>query len=213
MEILFKNLIPHPLKDYPHAENSIWGKEFTLYSPKKYLLNAASGKGKTTFTHILAGIRKDFEGNVEIDKQKITSFNSSKWTEFRKQKISFVFQDLQLFPHLSVKENFLVKNNLSNSFNAEEILNFLKIVGLEEKFEQKCALLSMGQQQRIAIIRALLQPFEILVLDEPFSHLDKVNTEICLNLINQRVNELNAGIVLTSLGEHYDFNFDDELFL
>jgi putative ABC transport system ATP-binding protein len=69
----------------------------------------------------------------------------------------------------------------------------------------------MGQQQRVAIIRALCQPFEWLILDEPFSHLDIENTQRSLKLIDERCNHLKAGFVLTSLGDRHGYNYDDEI--
>ena len=81
-------------------------------------------------------------------------------------------------------------------------------LGIENKWGQKCGLLSMGQQQRVAIIRALAQPYEWLILDEPFSHLDEENTRLCLRLINERTTEQGAGFVLTSLGDNHGFSYD-----
>ena len=79
------------------------------------------------------------------------------------------------------------------------------------KWEQKCGLLSMGQQQRVAIIRAMAQPFKWLIMDEPFSHLDVDNTNRCLKIIHERTTELGAGFVLTTLGDFHNYNYDQEL--
>jgi ABC-type lipoprotein export system ATPase subunit len=87
----------------------------------------------------------------------------------------------------------------------------LEQLEIDNKWEQQCGLLSMGQQQRVAIVRALLQPFEWLILDEPFSHLDTENSQRALDLINKRSDELKAGFVLTTLGDDYNFSFDHEL--
>jgi ABC-type lipoprotein export system ATPase subunit len=175
------------------------------------VLNASSGKGKTTFTHTLAGIRNDYQGNLLFDEQAVQDITPEQWAIYRREKISFVFQDLQLFPELTVQENLLLKNGLTNTFSEAELKEFLGILGIPEKWDAPCKLLSMGQQQRVAIIRALAQPFEWMILDEPFSHLDKVNTTLCLELINSRCNELGAGFILTTLGDYHDFTYDKEL--
>jgi ABC-type sugar transport system ATPase subunit len=86
-----------------------------------------------------------------------------------------------------------------------------QILEIDNKWTQSCGLLSMGQQQRVAIIRALCQPFELILLDEPFSHLDEENTQRCITMINERCDTLNAGFVLTSLGDTHQFNYDKEL--
>ena len=69
----------------------------------------------------------------------------------------------------------------------------------------------MGQQQRVAIVRGLAQPYSWLIMDEPFSHLDIENTNRCLELIHNRTVEQNAGFVLTTLGDDHGYNFDQEL--
>lgn len=157
------------------------------------------------------GLRKDYSGTLSYDGRDIKDFDSDQWTEIRQRKISVVFQDLQLFPTLSVGENLLLKNQLHEVYSEMELRDKLAELGIGDKWEQQCGLLSMGQQQRVAIIRALCQPFEILLLDEPFSHLDEENTQICLKMINERCDELKSGFVLTTLGDRHGFNYDKEL--
>lgn len=211
MTISFEQVMPDPLASLQHSTESIWGSTFQLQQGQKVVLNASSGKGKTTFTHTLAGIRNDYSGNLRYDGQSVRSISPEDWALYRREKISFVFQDLQLFPELTVKENLLLKNGLTATFSEEELKDFLTILGIPEKWEAPCKLLSMGQQQRVAIIRALAQPFQWMILDEPFSHLDKVNTELCLEIITKRCDELGAGFILTTLGDYHDFNYDKEL--
>lgn len=211
MTISFENLMPEPLSSLKHDSDSIWGNTFQLAQGQKVVLNASSGKGKTTFTHTLAGIRNDYSGSLKFDEQSVREISPQKWAIYRRERISFVFQDLQLFPELTVKENLLLKNGLTNTYTEEDFKTFLELVGIPEKWEAPCKLLSMGQQQRVAIIRALAQPFEWMILDEPFSHLDIENTGLCLDLINKRCDELGAGFVLTTLGDYHDFSYDKEL--
>jgi len=211
MTIFFQNVMPYPLASLQHRSDSIWGNTFELEQGQKVLLNASSGKGKTTFTHTLSGIRNDYSGSLRYDEQSLASITPEEWAIYRRDKISFVFQDLQLFPELTVKENLLLKNGLTDTYTEENFKEFLTILGIPEKWEAPCKLLSMGQQQRVAIIRALAQPFDWMILDEPFSHLDKVNTALCLDLINKRCDELGAGFILTTLGDYHDFSYDKEL--
>ncbi|MGV3630797.1 MAG: ATP-binding cassette domain-containing protein [Bacteroidota bacterium] len=205
--------MPFPLASIQHSEASIWGRDIFLEQGKKIMLNAASGKGKSTFTHTIFGLRTDYEGKLLYGNDDIRNYKPDDWTKIRREKISVVFQDLQLFHNLSVRENLQLKNSLCDVYSETELKNFLAEVGIENKWNDKCGILSMGQQQRVAIIRALCQPFEWLILDEPFSHLDKVNSTICLRIINERCDQLKAGFVLTTLGDTYDFNYDQELIL
>lgn len=203
--------MPHPLASIQHSEKSIWGNLIPLAANEKIMLNASSGKGKSTFTMTVNGMRKDYEGTLLYDDVDIKTFSPDDWTNIRQRKISVVFQDLQLFPKLSVKENLQLKNSLTDTFSEAEMKQFLSALEIEDKWEQQCGLLSMGQQQRVAIIRALCQPFEWLIMDEPFSHLDEENTQRSLKLLDERVTELGASFVLTTLGENHGFNFTREL--
>lgn len=208
MQIEFNHILPHPLREYPHGANSIWGNHIVIPSGKKVMLNASSGKGKTTFTHLLYGLRKDYDGTLRIAGKDTRDFTPDDWTTFRQTQMSIVFQDLQLFPDLSVKENLQLKNNLTQTYSEDELKAMLDRLEIGDKWEQRLGLLSMGQQQRVAIIRALCQPFEMLIMDEPFSHLDEANTQRCLKLINERCDAIQAGFVLTTLGDDHQFNYD-----
>ena len=168
-------------------------------------------KCKSTFTTTLFGLRSDYDGSLRYDDQDIREFSPSEWTEIRKSKISVVFQDLQLFPKLTVRENLLIKNELTGFFTESELKQMLDRLDISDKWGQQCGLLSMGQQQRVAIIRALIMPYEWLLLDEPFSHLDVENTRKSLDMIHERTVEQRAGFVLTTLGEDHDYTYDYEL--
>lgn len=211
MKIVLDHIMPVPLASIQHAPNSIWGNYVELNSGKKILLNASSGKGKSTFTLTAVGLRNDYSGVVRYDDRDIRNFTPDDWALIRQEKVSVVFQDLQLFPNLTVGENLLIKNSLSPVFSETEIRRMLERLEIDNKWDQQCSLLSMGQQQRVAIVRALCQPFEILIMDEPFSHLDEENTQRCLKMINERCDEQNAGFVLTTLGDDHKFQYDKEL--
>ena len=211
MDIHFKNVIPIPLSGIQHSDRSIWGSEFSLHKAEKVMLNASSGKGKTTFTNTIAGIRKDFNGSIRFDEREITSFSPEEWANLRKERVSFVFQDLQLFPQLTVEENLHLKNELTDTFTSTEINQMLEELEIDDKCSISCGILSMGQQQRVAIIRALCQPFDWLLMDEPFSHLDIENAQRALSLINKRTINIESGLILTTLGGDHNFDFDKEL--
>lgn len=213
MKINFHNVMPHPLIDFKHPEDSVWGTSFTFNAKEKILLNAESGKGKTTFVNILFGVRKDYNGQLLIDDKAIPDFDEKDLNQLRTDQISVIFQDLQLFPNLTVFENLQIKNNLTNHKSESEMYSYLKALGIENKKDAQCGYLSMGQQQRVAIIRALLQPFQFLLMDEPFSHLDEQNSATALKLIEEEVHKNEAGFLITSLGEKHNFNFDRELII
>lgn len=211
MKIILDHIMPVPLASIQHAPDSIWGNKVELLAGKKIILNASSGKGKSTFTTTTTGLRKDYDGTISYDGVDIRTYSPSDWAKIRQEKIAVVFQDLQLFPKLSVKENLLIKNALTDMYSEKELLDMLAALEIDDKWNQVCGLLSMGQQQRLAIVRALAQPYSWLIMDEPFSHLDVENTKRCLSMIEKRTNEQNAGFVLTTLGDFHEFTYDQEL--
>ncbi len=203
MIINFKNVVPFPIKNEFYSNGELWEKEIEFNSSEFSLIDAHSGKGKSTFTSILAGLRFDYEGDVFISEKNLRIISTKDWSELRRTKLSFIFQDLQLFDKLTVGENLLIKNKLTDFKNEKEIVELLQKVGLDHKWNQYCGNLSLGQQQRVAIIRALLQPAEFLIMDEPFSHLDDENTRLAMNLIHSHCVENKTGIILTTLGQQY----------
>lgn len=212
MNIKLDHIMPEPLASIQHSEDSIWGNATELKSGNRILLNASSGKGKTTFSTTIYGLRRDYSGNITFDGENIRGFNPDQWTHIRKEKIAAIFQDLQLFPNLTVRENLLIKNKLTDVFTEAQLKQMLERVEIEHKWTQRCGLLSMGQQQRVAIVRALAQPYLWIIMDEPFSHLDVDNADRCLQMIHERtVEQEGAGFVLTSLGSAHDYEYDYEL--
>lgn len=213
MNIILDRLMPEPLASIQHGATSIWGNHVVLEEGKRILLNASSGKGKTTFTTTTMGLRRDYSGSINYGEKNIHDFSADDWTEVRTRQISVVFQDLQLFPKLTVAENLHLKNSLTDTYSDIELIQLLERLEIDNKWKQECGLLSMGQQQRVAIVRAMTQPYKWLIMDEPFSHLDVENAKRSMSMIHDRTIEQNAGFVLTTLGESHGYSFDQELFL
>jgi ABC-type lipoprotein export system ATPase subunit len=211
MNITLDHLMPVPLASIKHGADSVWGNQIELTAGKRILLNASSGKGKSTFTTTVYGLRNDYEGTLRYGDDDIRKFSPNRWTDIRKHQVSAVFQDLQLFPKLTLGENLILKNSLTDMYTESELKNQLEQLEMDGKWQQLCGLLSMGQQQRVAVIRALAQPFEWLLMDEPFSHLDVENAKRCMDMIHIRTVEQNAGFVLTTLGDSHGYKFDQEL--
>jgi len=205
--------MPEPLAAFKHSEHSIWGQDFTIHFSDKTLLNASSGKGKTTLIALLFGLRKDYSGQVFINEQNIRNFDAEAWTKLRRDVFSVVFQDLQLLPQLSLEENLRIKHQLGSDLSFDEVLDLIRDLGLGDKLNHSCGTLSFGQLQRVAIVRALIPSFKYLLMDEPFSHLDAENTELALSLILKRCEKLQSGCLLSTLGETYNNRFNKMLHL
>jgi ABC-type lipoprotein export system ATPase subunit len=107
---------------------------------------------------------------------------------------------MRLFAELTALENIMIKNRLTDRYSEKEIISLLGELEIDNKTNQLAARLSIGQQQRVAIVRTLCQPFDFIILDEPVSHLDARNNGIVASLITRVAKENGAGIITTSVG-------------
>lgn len=189
----------------------MWQQEVVLKKNEHVHIVAPSGSGKTSLIHFLYGIRKDYEGNILYNSENTKSFDAEKTALWRQQHISIVFQDLRLFAEQTVLQNFEIKR-LLKPFHAEnKIIEMARRLGIESKLSKLCKTCSYGEQQRIAIIRSLLQPFDFLLLDEPFSHLDEANRLKAMELMEEEAAARNATIVLADLREIEYFKAERKL--
>ena len=212
--IHLKNLKPLPLIEQGIPESSqIWDKDWTFEKGKNYLVVAPSGKGKSTLLHSIYGLRNDHEGDVFFNEKNNKEILSDEWAEIRQNNYAIVFQDLRLFQQLTAKENILLKANLQQYKSETQITEMAERLGIAELLHKPCHTLSFGQRQRVAIIRALCQPFDFLLLDEPFSHLDEANIKVATKLIEEECKAQGSGLILVSLGERYFFNYDEKVIL
>ncbi|GAB4147774.1 MAG: ATP-binding cassette domain-containing protein [Bacteroidia bacterium] len=209
--ITLKNVMPVPLADTPLHAGSCWKNQLIIDLEKYWLVEAPSGTGKSTLTGIIYGTRNDYTGDVLLNEENYRSLSPGKWSDLRTSFFSCVFQDMRLFPALSTLENIVLKNNMTETFGLEQIKHMCMELGLEKQLYQPCGTLSLGQQQRVAIIRALVQPFKFLLLDEPFSHLDEKNSQKAAEMIIRRCDENQAGLLLTSLGNQAYFPFNGNI--
>jgi ABC-type lipoprotein export system ATPase subunit len=208
MTLSIEQLVPIPLKEKLKAQTSdVWLKNFKASSPEYISIQAPSGTGKTTLVHFLYGLRTDFEGNIFWDKKDLSQFSAEEKAVLRATEVSVIFQDMRLFPELSAWENLELKRSITNTVSAEEASEWMQQLGIGDKKNALAQTLSYGEQQRLAIIRSLLQPFSFLLMDEPFSHLDHKNTAIAASLIAQIVQRNNAGLLLADLDENDYFPY------
>ncbi|HPG73052.1 MAG TPA: ATP-binding cassette domain-containing protein [Bacteroidales bacterium] len=209
MRINFSNLVPSPLLETNYNDSEVWGRDFSVSGTQKVLVSAASGKGKTTLLNIIIGRRSDYVGSVSIDGQSPLEMSGFEKSILLSRKISMVHQGLALFDELSLWDNIILKNRITKHRNNSEIMQMLQRLQLTEQINQKVKTLSFGQKQRTAIVRALCQPFEFLLLDEPFSHLDDQNARLAWDLIAEELNVHAAGLIITSLGNRHAMSYDE----
>jgi len=174
---------------------------------KKYLVKANSGHGKSSFLNFIYGSNISYSGTIEYE----TGHEKEALFDFRKNRLSYVFQDFKLFSDLTVFENIQIKNALTQHKTETEIHQLIERVQLSHKTDTLVRNLSLGQRQRVAILRAICQPFDYILLDEPFSHLDNSNIKILTDILNEELERQQASLILTSLDSSYFFEYDHVL--
>lgn len=214
MQLSLQGVIPVPLREKVSINKSgMWNNTVTLNKGAYIFVQAPSGTGKTTLIHILYGLRKDYEGEVKWNNHILRQTDKETLAGLRTNGISVIFQDMRLFPELTALENIEIKRKLTNTVTEGQAIAWLERLGLKDKINSLASTLSYGEQQRVAIVRSLLQPFEWLLMDEPFSHLDKANTEKAISLISEVVQQYNAGMILADLDENNFFPYTQTIVL
>lgn len=206
--ITLNKVLPHVFSHVQGLVSDVWNEEITFRKGHYYLLEANSGKGKSTFCSYLIGYRRDFDGNILFDEQNINALTIKDWAEIRTRQVSYLFQELRLFPELTALENVLIKNNMTHFKTKAQILDWFEELGVADKVNIKIGQMSFGQQQRVALIRSLVQPFDFLLADEPISHLDDDNSNAMAQVLLREATHQGAGVIVTSIGKHLDLKCD-----
>lgn len=213
MNIQLNQLVPVPLREkITRRPSEIWNTQVSFEQGEWVKIKAPSGTGKTTLIHLVYKLRTDYTGSISYDKQDIKKIHDTGLAAYRQSKLSVIFQDLRLFGHLTAFENIELKRVLQTPFcEQQRIYEMAELLGITHILKQPVRICSYGEQQRIAIIRALVQPFDILLMDEPFSHLDDDNSAKAAALIAEECKKRNAGFVLTDLDEDNWFAYNRRL--
>ncbi|HLG40182.1 MAG TPA: ATP-binding cassette domain-containing protein [Chitinophagaceae bacterium] len=207
MQLAIRNLLPSYFNENNAQSSDIWRRDLVFEKGDLVKIVAPSGTGKTSLIHFLYGSRRDYNGTISYSDKNIRSFSAEGLAAFRKDHISIVFQDMKLFADQTAEQNLEIKRQLNPYHPAEKIKEMAERLGIAERLSFKCSTCSYGEQQRIAIIRSLMQPFDILLLDEPFSHLDKINSEKAMDLMLEESNARNAAIIFVDLERFDPFPF------
>ncbi len=207
-KITLDTVLPEIFSHQSTVRSEIWQQDITFEKEKLYLIEAASGRGKSTFCSYIVGYRNDYSGRLMFDDTDTKSFKTGQWTETRQRHISHLFQELRLFPELTAYENVAIKNDITSYKTDKEIKEWFETLQIADKLDAKIAHMSFGQQQRVALIRALVQPFDFILLDEPISHIDDKNAMIMGELIIKEAKRQGAGVIMTSIGKHIPLNYD-----
>lgn len=205
--ITLRNLLPLVFRGMENTEtirtSRIWEvPSFTISRGCRMCVQAESGSGKSSLLSFIYGNRSDYSGTILFDGTDIRTLGATAWSRIRTRSIALLPQEMRLFPRLTAMENICLKNDLTGYKTKAEIEALLDRLGISDKKDVPVERLSVGQQQRVAIVRTVCQPFDFIFLDEPVSHLDSRNNLIAARIVEEEASRLGAGIVSTSVGNN-----------
>ena len=206
--IKLHNVIPNIFASCEDIRSDIWLTEVTFERGKSYLIESESGMGKSSLCSYLYGQRGDYRGEILFDGEDVSCYSIGEWCRLRRESLGSLFQDLKLFGELTAMENVELKNRLTQTQSRATIEAWFEELGLADKMDARVDRMSYGQQQRVALIRALCQPLDFLLLDEPVSHLDERNSDVVRDIVLRETARQGAGVIVTSIGKHMDINYD-----
>lgn len=222
--ITLDSTLPRVFLDRSDIRSDVWRQQVSLERGQTYLVEAGSGTGKSSLLSFIIGYRKDFDGTILFDGKDSKQLLTKDWTMLRQCHVSMLFQELRLFPELTAMENVEIKNTLWHSQSSgsgsrassgargfksrQEIEQWFDALGIADKMQSPVRLMSFGQQQRVAMIRALVQPFCFLLADEPVSHLDDENSRVMADIMMEEARRQGAAVVVTSIGKHMNLPYD-----
>ena len=206
-QIEIRNLLPcvfAGMEDTDKIRSSqIWEEpSFVFHRGCRLCVHAESGNGKSSLLHFIYGSRKDYKGTILFDGADTKALSIAQWCDVRTLGIALLPQDMALFPELTVAQNIDLKNNKTSHKTAVQIKELLERLGILGKYDVPVGQLSIGQMQRVALVRAVCQPFDFIFLDEPVSHLDARNNRIVADIITEEADRQGAGVISTSVGNH-----------
>ena len=165
-------------------------------SKENLLILGASGVGKTTFLHLLSGLLKPINGEIDLLGTKISKLKMSEMDRFRGKNIGIVFQKPHFINSLTVKENLQLAQYISKKSNKNRIQSLLESLGIEDKANKKTQNLSQGEKQRVSIALAIVNSPKLILADEPTSSLDDLNCDKVINILKNQASKYKAKLII-----------------
>lgn len=199
-EMTLSDLLPRVFVNEKIPASDVWLSKLTLKRGGRYRIEASSGGGKSSLCAYIFGSRDDYEGTLLFNGRNVREFDIAMWQRLRRENLAYLPQELGLFPELTALENIRLKNDITGSADESRIIEWLDRLGILSRKDYPVGRMSVGQQQRVAIIRSICQPFDFILLDEPVSHLDADNNRIAAEIIDSEARRQGAAIISTSVG-------------
>ncbi len=173
------------------------GVSFRVEAGEWIAIMGPSGSGKTTLINILGGLDTPTSGQAIVDTVDVGRLDESGLTRFRAQKIGFIFQQFHLVPYLTALENVMLAQYFHSTTDEKEAQEALERVGLGDRIEHLPGKLSGGEQQRVAVARALINHPKLILADEPTGNLDEANEETVIQLFRDLHREGHTILMVT----------------
>ena len=165
-------------------------------SKENLLILGASGVGKTTFLHLLSGLLKPINGEIDLLGTKISKLKMSEMDRFRGKNIGIVFQKPHFINSLTVKENLQLAQYISKKSDKNRVQSLLESLGIEDKANKKTQNLSQGEKQRVSIALAIVNSPKLILADEPTSSLDDLNCDKVINILKNQASKYKAKLII-----------------
>ncbi len=165
-------------------------------SKENLLILGASGVGKTTFLHLLSGLLKPMNGEIDLLGTNISKLKMSEMDRFRGKNIGIVFQKPHFINSLTVKENLQLAQYISKKNDKNRIQSLLESLGIEDKANKKTQNLSQGEKQRVSIALAIVNSPKLILADEPTSSLDDLNCDKVINILKNQASKYKAKLII-----------------
>lgn len=172
--------------------------KFQVATGEQVVLTGNSGSGKTTLLNVIAGLTQVDSGTIEIDGVNLVGMNEVRRDRFRAQRIGIVFQTFNLLPAFTALENVILGMSFSGKVDRPFARELLGRVGLSHRLSHKPAHLSVGEQQRVAVARALANRPKLMLADEPTASVDVANQQTILDLIREACTEHHITLLLVT---------------
>ena len=206
--------VKHLRKSFPSPEGGeslvVDLEKFSLKPESLCGMKGESGSGKTTFLHLLAGILKPDEGSIILDGTEVSQLSESARDRLRAESIGYVFQSFNLLQGFTCLENVLLAMSFSKQAKKPWAKELLERVGLSQRTDYYPRQLSIGQQQRVAVARALANRPKLVLADEPTGNLDPKNGQKALSLLKELCRENGSALLLVSHEESVIESFENQ---
>ncbi len=201
---MYKIEVTNVKKEYTWGEEQIQvlkGVTLSIKENQFFSIIGESGSGKTTLLNLIGGLDTPDEGEIIIDNKEVSSLNNEQVAHFRNQKLGFIFQFYNLLQDFTVLENVMIPHYILTKDKKKSLMKakyLLEKLGMSHRLTYYPSKLSGGEQQRVAIGRALINDPEIILADEPTGNLDKENREKVINLLLDLKKELNFTLLMVT---------------